>query len=142
MRRGQPAALALRHDVDICLYQPDEGSGGGGGDADWRLVHKGTLNAFGYVQASKEQKKYMQCSADMSYAVIAEAQRHVFFYHSQYGVAATQLKNRKNGGGAAIGQQKLYTLDANEQIVGMMTEPEATFLLTETEVICLQIKVN
>lgn len=40
----QPSALALRHDVDACLWQPVVDNG------EWNMKHEGTLLAFGYVQ--------------------------------------------------------------------------------------------
>lgn len=136
LRPGQPKALAIRHDVDVCVYQPTTTMPP---TSEWRLTHNGTLNAFGYVQASKQQKKYMNCSPDMSYAIICEAHRHVFVYKSVYDTA-TNLKNRK-GGKVSIGQQQLFTMDGGtDEIVGLLVENDATLLLTEKEVICLQIK--
>lgn len=41
----QPA-LGIRHDVDVCLWQPYKESD----DSGWRLEHEGTLHALGYVQ--------------------------------------------------------------------------------------------
>lgn len=133
LRQGQPPALAVRHDVDVCVYQPTLTA-----NSEWRLSHKGTLNAFGYVQASKQQKKYMKCSPDMSYAIICEAHRHVFVYKSVYG-SASNLKNRKSGK-VSIGQQQLFTMEGGtDEIVGLLVENDVTLLLTEKEVICLQI---
>lgn len=40
-------AFGLRHDVDVCLWQPYKAS-----SSDWPLKHEGTLLAFGYVQVS------------------------------------------------------------------------------------------
>lgn len=39
-----PPALGIRHDVDVCLWQP-QGCGN-----DFSISHEGTLLAFGYVQ--------------------------------------------------------------------------------------------
>lgn len=38
-------ALGIRHDVDVCLWQPYKES-----DSTWQLKHEGTLFALGYVQ--------------------------------------------------------------------------------------------
>lgn len=139
LRQGQPPALAVRHDVDVCLYQPTKVPTATTGHSEWRLSHNGTLNAFGYVQASKQQKKYMKCSPDMSYAIICEAHRHVFVYKSVYGTASN-LKNRKGGGKVSIGQQQLFTMEGGtDEIVGILVENDVTLLLTEKEIICLQI---
>jgi hypothetical protein len=51
-------AVCLRHDVDGCLWQfesPQE-------DGHWPCTHIGTFLAFGYVQASKQQKKFCTSS--------------------------------------------------------------------------------
>lgn len=45
VHEGLAPALGLRHDVDVCLYQPYKDSSN-----DWQLKHEGTLLAFGYVQ--------------------------------------------------------------------------------------------
>lgn len=42
--RSAPA-FGIRHDVDVCLWQPYTAS-----SSDWPLKHEGTLLAFGYVQ--------------------------------------------------------------------------------------------
>ena len=127
-----PPAMAIRSDVDVCMWQSQSLPSG-----EWCLVHKGTLNAFGYVQASKQQKKFMQCSPDMEYAVICEPNRYVFIYKNNYS-SATGLKNRDSGK-VHIGQQKLYTLEENSEILGIVVENEFTLLLTDTNIICLQI---
>jgi hypothetical protein len=58
MKADDVPALCLRHDVDGCLWQfesPEE-------DGHWPCTHIGTFLAFGYVQASKQQKKFCTCS--------------------------------------------------------------------------------
>lgn len=131
MNAGLHSALAIRSDVDICIWVPQSNKD------EWAIKHKGTLNAMGYIQASKQQKKYMQCAPDMSYSVICESHRHVFFYLSQNSLA-TGLKNR-NGIPVSIGQQKLLTMLPGNEIIGIIVENDLTFLLTETEIICIQV---
>jgi len=57
-------AFCLRHDVDGLVWLPME-------DAEkkeeepiskWNCHHIGTLQALGYIQASKEQRKFTVCS--------------------------------------------------------------------------------
>jgi hypothetical protein len=58
MKADDVPALCLRHDVDGCLWQfesPKE-------DGHWPCTHIGTFLAFGYVQASKQEKKFCTCS--------------------------------------------------------------------------------
>ena len=51
-------AICLRHDVDGCLWQMDSPKD----EKDWPKTHIGTFLAFGYVQASKQQKKFCTCA--------------------------------------------------------------------------------
>ncbi|XP_058444040.1 nudC domain-containing protein 1 [Malaya genurostris] len=133
LRPGFPAALAMRHDVDACLWLQQSA-------ADWSLRHEGTLHAFGYVQASKQQRKFLMCSPDLEYAVICEAERHVFIYKASYG-SASGLRNR-NGPQVTIGQQKLVTLEGCGEILGLSCENDYTILLTETKILVLQLRIE
>ena len=51
-------AFCLRHDVDGLIWQPE-------GDemitSTWGCLHTATLQAIGYIQASKEQRKFTVC---------------------------------------------------------------------------------
>lgn len=129
----------------MCIWQPPLNVVAADANS-WTATHTGTLDALGYVQASKTQKKYMQCSPDLRYTVIAEPQRHVFIYQAQC-AAAAGLKNRRQAGGGSsslaaaqcVGQQRLLSMDAGEEIVGLVVDNEVTLLLTEREVIGVQI---
>ncbi|CAH2068104.1 unnamed protein product, partial [Iphiclides podalirius] len=46
-------ALALRHDVDACIWQPYAQLIN---SETWPIKHQGTLLAFGYVQSSKQNR--------------------------------------------------------------------------------------
>lgn len=134
LRAGHPKAFALRNDVDVCVWLPQLQLLNSPFDAR----HEGTLNAFGYVQASKQQKKFMQCSPDMNYAIISESQRHIFVYKSAYD-SAGGLKNRNSSVKISIGQQKLVSMSDSDEVLGMVCENDVTFLLTQKNVLCLQI---
>lgn len=45
---GEAPALGVRHDVDVCIWQPYKTSD----SVEWSLKHEGTLLAFGYVQVT------------------------------------------------------------------------------------------
>lgn len=100
--------------------------------------HEGTLNAFGYVQASKQNKKFLQCSQDLDYAVICEPRRHLFIYKTSHS-SASGLKNRTSGLKASVGQQKLVLMDEGVEVLGILCESEVIILLTQSHVICYQI---
>nr|CAD7460898.1 unnamed protein product [Timema tahoe] len=54
-------AICLRHDVDGCVWQARTTTSE---KADWPCQHVGTFLAFGYVQASKTQKKFTVCAPE------------------------------------------------------------------------------
>lgn len=133
-RPGTLPAIVIRSDVDALVWVPKFTVTN---PSDWSLTHEATLNAFGYVQASKQQKKYIQCSPNADYAIICEPHRHVFLYKMNHS-SATGLKKR-SGGKVSIGQQKLFSMEEQDEIVGMVVEDEITFLLTEKNIFVLQI---
>lgn len=137
LRAGSPLAFALRNDVDACVWlpcvQPNATN-----EITVNMKHEGTLNALGYIQASKQQKKFMQCSPDMGYAIICESQRHIFVYKSSHD-SASGLKNRNSSTKISIGQQKLITMDSSDELLGIVCQNETTILLTQKHVLCLQI---
>nr|XP_022905701.1 nudC domain-containing protein 1 [Onthophagus taurus] len=115
--------IGLRHDVDTYLWQPilenDEFS----------LKHFGTLNAFGYVEASKQQKKFTACAPDLSYSVICESNRHVFIYRQKKSVESGSLRNRMTGRQVGfIAQQQVINIF--DEIIGVFASNCNLFLLT------------
>lgn len=137
LRAGSPSAFALRSDVDACIWLPHIQTGAAG-EVSLNVKHEGTVNAFGYIQASKQQKKFMQCAPDMNYAIICEPHRHIFVYKSSYATAAG-LKNRNSSTKISIGEQKLITMDETDEVLGVVCQNECTILLTQKHVLCLQI---
>lgn len=141
LRPAHPPALVIRNDVDACVWLPLLQSTLHVADAlpNWHLQHEGTINALGYVQASKQLKKYIRCSTDMSYAIIAEPNRHIFIYKMGH-AGAGGLKFRGSNAKVSLGQQNLVTMDENDEIVGIYAEDNAAFLLTQQYIIALQVK--
>lgn len=133
-RPGALPAIVIRSDVDALIWTPKFSPAN---PSDWSLNHEATLNAFGYVQASKQQKKYIQCSPNAEYAIICEPHRHVFIYKMNNN-SAVGLKKR-GGGKVTIGQQKLFSMEEQDEILGIVVEDEITILLTEKYIFVLQI---
>jgi len=105
---------------------------------EWSVRHEGTLHAFGYVQASKEQRKFIDCCPDLDYAVICESYRHVFIYKPRND-SAGGLRNR-NGPQVIIGKQNLVTLDPDVgEVLGLVTAPNVITILTQHAVLYLQV---
>lgn len=137
IRPGFPKAIVLRQDVDGLVWLPQINPND---PENWNFRHEGTLDAFGFVQASKLQKKFMQCSPDMNYSIICELNRHVFIYKGRH-ETSDGLRNRNSSQKVSVGQQKLIVLDNAGQVLGISVENNFTILLTEDFVICLQINV-
>ncbi|KAI6243689.1 NudC domain-containing protein 1 [Aphelenchoides fujianensis] len=87
---GGPRTVATRQDNDGIVWSLD------GVDLEHgrRIVHKHTLNAFGY--AGHSQKLFAGCSPDGGYATVVHASNHAFVYLQNVPVAAgSQLRNRR-----------------------------------------------
>lgn len=137
LRANSPPAFALRSDVDACIWLPNIQTNENG-EINLQMRHEGTLNAFGYVQASKQQKKFLRCSPDINYSIISEGHRHIFVYKANYD-SASGLKNRNTSKKLSIGQQKLITMEETDEILGIVCENETTLLLAQKQILCLQI---
>uniref|UniRef100_K3WL13 Uncharacterized protein n=1 Tax=Globisporangium ultimum (strain ATCC 200006 / CBS 805.95 / DAOM BR144) TaxID=431595 RepID=K3WL13_GLOUD len=81
-----PAAFAndttflFQNDVHGVIFQAVESAS----DAEKQqvtLVHTATLPAFGFVQASKQEKKFMTFHATGAFACIGEFEKRLFIYH-------------------------------------------------------------
>ncbi|PKU49540.1 hypothetical protein llap_93 [Limosa lapponica baueri] len=126
--------FCLRHDVDALLWQPHSDQP----ENMWE--HIATFNALGYVQASKQDKKFMACAPDYSYAALCECLRRVFIYR-QPTPLSTVLYNRKEGRQVGqVAKQLVTTLEASDPILGFQATSERLFVLT-TKTLFL-IKVN
>lgn len=137
LRPGFPQAVAVRNDVDCCLWLQRTNPS----DDEWSLVHEATLHAFGYIQASKRDRKYLMCSPDTSLAVISESSRHLFIYKNSYNTASGLRK--RSGPQLTIGQQKLVSFDgSNGEILGISVENEIILLLMENAICCLQLSIE
>uniref|UniRef100_A0A182N0Y0 NudC domain-containing protein 1 n=1 Tax=Anopheles dirus TaxID=7168 RepID=A0A182N0Y0_9DIPT len=132
LRPDQPAAVVLRYDVDACVWQLQPAP-----DA-CHLRHEGTLHTFGYVQAAKQQQKFLDCAPDLSYGVICESQRSVFLYRGCYGAGGAGLRHR-SGTPVAVGQLQYVTLDEAGEILGVCCADRTMMLLTERAIVAVQV---
>ncbi|XP_062987122.1 nudC domain-containing protein 1 [Elgaria multicarinata webbii] len=125
--------FCLRHDVDALLWQPRP-------DQQDKWEHISTFNALGYVQASKQDKKFMACAPNHSYSALCECLRRVFIYR-QPTPLSTVLYNRKEGRQVGqVAKQLVATLETHDPVLGFQATNERLFVLT-TKVLFI-IKVS
>lgn len=106
-------------------------------DIPWH--HMATFNAFGYVQASKQQKRFSVCAPDCSFVVICDCVRHIYIYR-QLSAIASPLRNRKTGQEvSAVAKQQLISLDAVDNIVGIQVTNSHIFVTTESKLYCVTV---
>ncbi|XP_029447763.1 nudC domain-containing protein 1 [Rhinatrema bivittatum] len=127
--------FCLRHDVDALLWQPHAGRE----DNMWE--HIATFNALGYVQASKQDKKFFTCAPNNSYAALCECLRRVFIYRQPTPVP-TVLYNRKEGRQVGqVAKQQVASLETNTPILGFQATNERLFVLTANNLFLVKVNV-
>lgn len=133
-------ALCLRHDVDGLLWQPESQSvlgNGGSMYCPWR--HVGTLDAFGYVQASKTQRRFSSCSPDLSLVAISDCSRHVYLYRQRAPIS-TPLRNRRTSRDvSSVAKQHVVSLDPPDPILGLYVSVDTVFLATASRVYAVRV---
>ncbi|CAG0912676.1 unnamed protein product [Notodromas monacha] len=117
--------VCLRHDVDAIVWEFKEN------EPDcWNASHIGTFDAFGYVFASKENRKYTVCPPDMSYVAICDSATHCYIYRKVN--SYSELKNRKSGKHLpTVAKQFVLTLK-HEEVLGAVAAVEGLFVMTDS----------
>lgn len=125
--------FSLRHDVDALLWQPMSNQGGN----LWE--HAATFNALGYVQASKQDKKFFTCAPNFSYAALCECVRRIFIYR-QPTPMSTVLYNRKEGRHVGqVAKQQVTSLESSNPILGFQASNERLFVLTTKKLFVIRV---
>ncbi|MFH4973639.1 hypothetical protein AB6A40_000348 [Gnathostoma spinigerum] len=142
----EPKSLCLRMDVDgiLWMFSSDEGK---------PVIHRATFNAFGYVQASKTERKFSSCPPDCSYAVLVEGKRHAFVYWQSSAISSDMtLRNRQCGRTVGvIAKQNLISLNVNDgsfgdseavsdNVMGLHADNRILLILTQHNVFCVILK--
>lgn len=133
-------ALCLRHDVDGLVWQPRNVMAEGDTDS-FRVEHVATFNAFGYVQASKQDRKFVTASPDFSFAALCNAMRHVYLYRQPETLGSSQeLRNRKTGREvSSIAKQHVVSLEQCDAILGMVATRRCIFLLSPGALFAIKV---
>jgi hypothetical protein len=127
--------VCLRHDVDGIVWQPVQSSA----DSSPTWQHTGTFDAFGYVQASKQQRKFTMCDPSLSYVVVADCVRHIYVYRRPTSIASP-LRNRRTGETvAAIARQQLISLESTEEILGLRANSTDIFVVSGKTLFAVRI---
>jgi hypothetical protein len=105
--------------------------------------HEATLNAFGYVQASKNNRKFLSTPSNSSYGFIADIRTHSYIY-KQYSptsnLPGTSLRNRKTGKLIeTIGKQFMISYDNHDEILGLITTNERAYILIDNQLFVIAI---
>jgi len=105
--------------------------------------HEATLDAFGYVQASKQNRKFLSTPNDYSYALITDISTHLYLY-KQHSPASTlpgsSLRNRKTGKLIeSIAKQHMISLENHDEILGLITTNDRTYILTDNQLFIITI---
>ncbi|CAI5733235.1 unnamed protein product [Peronospora destructor] len=96
------------------------------------LRHASTLPAFGFVQASKQEKKFMSFHPSGSFACIGEFKRRVFVYQGNSSEKERTLHTRR---------QHVVEL-GDQELLGMQIVSERTILvLTSNQVYLLELDI-
>ena len=104
--------------------------------------HTATLHAFGYLQASKQQKKFTVCATDFSFVVIAEDKKHIFIYKQPEKIK-TSLRNRKTSERVeTLAKQHLVSLECSQTVEGIMATRHRLFILTSQSLYCVQVNID
>ena len=130
IKHNHPQAVCLRHDVDGLLWQLG-GNNTSTSKDKCTVNHVATFHALGYVQASKQQKKFTSCSNDLSFAVICDCMRYVYIYLQPDAVASS-----RNSGKSA--NQLVVTLPHGD-ILGMAAFPGLVYVLTSDAMFSVKI---
>uniref|UniRef100_A0A1I7T7R5 NudC domain-containing protein 1 n=1 Tax=Caenorhabditis tropicalis TaxID=1561998 RepID=A0A1I7T7R5_9PELO len=119
-----PATVCLRHDVDGILWSFDEPN----------PRHVSTLQAFGYVQASKTNRVWTGCSPNHSMACIVEGGNRVLLYSQKVEVSGN-LSNRKTSQTVShVAKQHLLRLECANSIRGVHLTDTLLFTATKQHI--------
>ena len=124
--------LCTRHDVDGLVWRL-----AGGETAE----HANTFPALGYVQASKQSRKFLAAPASARFSVICDSSRHLYLYRQPEALAAELgLRNRKSGERVErVARQQVITLEPTEEVLGLVAEEEVIHVLSATALTSLVV---
>ena len=101
------------------------------------------MNAFGYVQASKQNRRFVSTPSDFSYALIADMRTHLYLYKQQSpasNLPGSSLRNRKTGKLVeSIAKQHMISFENHDELFGLFTTNERIYVLMEKQLSIIAI---
>ena len=101
------------------------------------------MNAFGYVQASKQNRKFLSTPPDYSYALISDVSTHLYLYKQQSptsNLPGSSLRNRKTGKLVeSVAKQHMISLENHNEILGLLTTNERIYILTDDQLFIIAV---
>lgn len=114
--------LCIRHDHDGCVWSTQEST-----KENWKIDHTYTFPGFGYVEASKRNKKFCVSPPKCQYVAIIEHTRHAFIYE-------------RPENNSTIAKQKIFDLGPNTApIMGAAATNDYLILLTKNKLYQLKV---
>jgi hypothetical protein len=121
--------LVFRNDVHGLMYDVEVPA-----DGKLSLRHSATLPAFGFVQASKQEKKFMSALPSAAFACIGEFEKRLFIY---LGTAATDSERAQH-------TRRQFVVElGNEPLLGMqLVSRDTIVVLTPRTVYAVKVPVD
>ncbi|KAF7994049.1 hypothetical protein HCN44_011318 [Aphidius gifuensis] len=120
--------ICIRHDHDGCVWNTQDVNDDDDNNIDnWKICHTNTFPGFGYVEASKSNKRFCISPRKCEYVAIIEHARHAFIYERP-------INN------STIAKQKIVDLGPDSQpIMGASATKNYLILLTKNKLYQLKI---
>nr|SVE71772.1 EOG090X08S2 [Daphnia similis] len=134
---GLAPAFCLRHDVDGLIWQPM----GDELEQSWGCLHTAALQALGYIQASKEQRKFTVAPPNMTYAALCDAFSHVYIYRqSNCTSTGVEMVHRPTGRRVGnVARQQVLNIDSSEECLGALATNSFLLLLTSSSLFAIRV---
>nr|SVE91231.1 EOG090X08S2 [Daphnia sinensis] len=134
---GLAPAFCLRHDVDGLIWQPM----GDELEQSWGCLHTAALQALGYIQASKEQRKFTVAPPNMTYAALCDAFSHIYIYRqSNCTSTGVEMVHRPTGRRVGnIARQQVLNIDSTEECLGALATNSFLLLLTSSSLFAIRV---
>nr|CAG4647181.1 EOG090X08S2 [Megafenestra aurita]SVE92483.1 EOG090X08S2 [Megafenestra aurita] len=137
---GHCPGICLRHDVDGLIWQPmnDEP------EIPWSCQHTATLQALGYIQASKQQRKFTVAPHNMSYAALCDAFTHIYIYRqSNCSSNGMEMLHRPTGRKMNnVARQQVLNIDTREECLGALATNNILMILSSSLLFAIHINCD